>query len=140
MKRLFNTAIGYFIAASAAGVFYREFTKWNGFTGKTTLGFVHTHLFVLGMFLFLILALTCKEEHALLESKAFKRFYIIHNIALPFMAGMMVVRGILRVLNVNLTHATDAAISGIAGVSHILITISLILFFIMLKKYLVKEK
>ena len=63
MKRLLNTAIGYFIAASAAGVFYREFTKWNGFTGKTTLGFVHTHLFVLGMFLFLILALTCKEEH-----------------------------------------------------------------------------
>ena len=40
MKRLLNTAIGYFIAASAAGVFYREFTKWNGFTGKTTLGFV----------------------------------------------------------------------------------------------------
>ena len=140
MKRLLNTAIGYFIAASAAGVFYREFTKWNGFTGKTTLGFVHTHLFVLGMFLFLILALTCKEEHALLESKAFKRFYIVHNIALPFMAGMMVVRGILQVLNVNLTHAADAAISGIAGVSHILITISLILFFIMLKKYLIKEK
>ena len=111
MKRLLNTAIGYFIAASAAGVFYREFTKWNGFTGKTTLGFVHTHLFVLGMFLFLILALTCKEEHTLLESKAFKRFYIIHNIALPFMAGMMVVRGILQVLNVNLTHAADAAIS-----------------------------
>ena len=107
MKRLLNTAIGYFIAASAAGVFYREFTKWNGFTGKTTLGFVHTHLFVLGMFLFLILALTCKEEHTLLESKAFKRFYIIHNIALPFMAGMMVVRGILQVLNVNLTHAAD---------------------------------
>ena len=52
MKRLLNTAIGYFNAASAAGVFYREFTKWNGFTGKTTLGFVHTHLFVLGMFLF----------------------------------------------------------------------------------------
>lgn len=92
------------------------------------------------MFLFLILALTCKEEHTLLESKAFKRFYIIHNIALPFMAGMMVVRGILQVLNVNLTHAADAAISRIAGVSHILITISLILFFIMLKKYLVKEK
>lgn len=92
------------------------------------------------MFLFLILALTCKEEHALLESKAFKRFYIVHNIALPFMTDMMVVRGILQVLNVNLTHAADAAISGIAGVSHILITISLILFFIMLKKYLIKEK
>ena len=64
--------------------------------GKTTLGFVHTHLFVLGMFLFLILALTCKEEHELLESKTFKRIYIVHNIALPFMAGMMVVRGILQ--------------------------------------------
>ena len=31
MKRIINTAIVYFIFAMAGGVFYREFTKWNGY-------------------------------------------------------------------------------------------------------------
>ena len=47
----------YFGLAIAAGVFYREWTKLNGFGGKTALGVIHVHLFVLGMLLFLLLAL-----------------------------------------------------------------------------------
>jgi len=39
----------------SGGVFYREFTKWNGFTG-VTLGKVHAHLFLLGMIVFLLVA------------------------------------------------------------------------------------
>lgn len=53
MKKIINTAMIYLALGLAAGVFYREFTKWNGFTGKTTLGVVHTHLLVLGMLFFL---------------------------------------------------------------------------------------
>ena len=37
------------------GVFYREFTKFNGFTARTALGVVHTHYFLLGMVFFLLL-------------------------------------------------------------------------------------
>ena len=44
----------YFVLAIAAGVFHREYTKFSGFTGKTVLGNVHTHLLVMGAFLFLI--------------------------------------------------------------------------------------
>ena len=40
---------------------YREFTKFNEFTEKTTLGVVHTHYFVLGMLFFLLLLLFGKE-------------------------------------------------------------------------------
>ena len=138
IKRLWNTAFGYMIAASAAGVFYREYTKWNGFTGETMLGYVHTHLFVLGMFLFLLLALTCRNEKELLELKGFKRFYILHNIALPFMACMMIVRGIVQVQGTELSNAADAAISGMAGISHILMAISLVMFFVTMKKYFIK--
>ena len=47
----------YMIAALVAGVFYRELTKFNQFTGKTTLSVTHTHLFILGVFVFLLLAL-----------------------------------------------------------------------------------
>ena len=49
MKRYMNTALLYAVFAMAGGVFYREFTKFNGFTGKTTLSVVHTHYFLLGM-------------------------------------------------------------------------------------------
>ena len=39
MKRYINMALLYAILAMAGGVFYREFTKYNGFTAKTTLSF-----------------------------------------------------------------------------------------------------
>ena len=35
MKKLLNTAFIYALAAMAGGVFYREFTKFNGFSGRT---------------------------------------------------------------------------------------------------------
>ena len=37
MKRYMNSALLYAILAMAGGVFYREFTKFDGFTAKTTL-------------------------------------------------------------------------------------------------------
>ena len=43
MKRYMNLALVYSILAMAGGVFYREFTKFCGFAGKTTLSVVHTH-------------------------------------------------------------------------------------------------
>ena len=39
MKKLWNTAFGYFLAAMAAGVFYRELTKFNALQGEQ-----HWHL------------------------------------------------------------------------------------------------
>ena len=57
MKRYVNAAFLYAVLAMAGGVFYREFTKLNGFSAKTTLGVVHTHYFLLGMVFFLLLLL-----------------------------------------------------------------------------------
>lgn len=61
MKRYMNMALLYAVLAMVGGVFYREFTKFNGFTGKTTLGVVHTHYFMLGMVFFLLLLLLEKN-------------------------------------------------------------------------------
>ena len=60
-KRYFNAAIVYAILAMVGGVFYREFTKYLAFTGKTNLSLVHAHYFVLGMAFFLLLALLEKR-------------------------------------------------------------------------------
>ena len=49
MKRYINAAMLYAVFAMAGGVFYREFTKFNGFTAKTTLSVVHTHYLLLGV-------------------------------------------------------------------------------------------
>lgn len=102
MKKLINTAFGYAIASMAFGVFYREFTKWNGFTGKTTLAVNHLHLFALGTVLFLVLALFAKTT-SLTAQPMFRRFYGLYNVALPFMTVMFTVRGVVQVLGTPLS-------------------------------------
>ena len=53
MKKYVNLAFVYAIIAMIGGIFYRELTKFNDFTGDTTLAVVHLHLFVLGTIVFL---------------------------------------------------------------------------------------
>lgn len=38
MKKYLNISLIYAVAAMAGGVFYREFTKFNGYTGVTAPG------------------------------------------------------------------------------------------------------
>ena len=57
MKKLYNSAFIYLLIGALSGVFFREFTKINNYTGKTTLSVVHTHFLVLGFLFFLILTL-----------------------------------------------------------------------------------
>lgn len=133
MKKLWNTAFGYFLATMAAGVFYREFTKFNGFTGRTTLAFAHVHLMVLGTVVFLFLGLAAKVTN-LTEQKGFHIFCIVYNIALFFMVTMMIVRGIYQTLGTELSRGVDASISGIAGLSHIAIAGALIYLFMIFRK------
>ena len=133
MKKYLNISLIYAIAAMVGGVFYREFTKWNGFTGVTALGKVHTHLFLLGMLMFLIVALFA-EHHDLQKQKLFRAFLWVYNIGVPLTAVMLVVRGIAQVRNVSLSSAANASISGIAGIGHILTGVGLVLLLISLKK------
>ena len=131
--KLINTALIYAFAAMAGGVFYREFTKFNGFTGRTALAFVHTHLFLLGMVFFLVAALF--EFHAAVtEEKHFPVFFVIYNVGAAVTALMLAVRGITQVRGLELSRAFDASISGIAGIGHILIGVGMIWYLIMLKR------
>lgn len=133
MKKSINTAIFYFVLALCAGVFYREFTKINEFTGITTLSVVHTHLFILGMGFFLIFSLFQKNFPKITKNTKTKRFYILYNISLVLFTLTLLIRGIIQVLEIHPASVLNASLSGIAGISHILITISLIMFFMILK-------
>lgn len=128
MKQLFKTAAFYAVLGLLLGVFYREFTKFNAFTGTTAIGFLHVHTLVLGMFLFLIL-IVMEKNFQITLAKTFKPFMYVYNSGLILTIIMMMVRGIPQVLTLSLNRGADAAISGIAGIGHILLAIGLFLLF-----------
>lgn len=133
MKKLIDTAFGYAAAALTCGVFYREFTKYHAFTGCTTLGFAHVHLLVLGTLLLLLLAAFALHTN-LTAQPQFRRFFVLYQIALPATVVMLLVRGVLQVLGTPLTRGLDAAISGIAGIAHILMTICFVLLYLAMRR------
>lgn len=132
MKRYMNLSLLYAILAMVGGVFYREFTKFNGFTGKTTLGVVHTHYFLLGMVFFLLLLLL--EKNFSFTGAKTGRILVAYQVGLNLTTVMLVVRGITQVLGTALSSGMDAAISGIAGIGHILLGISLVLLLMQIKR------
>lgn len=133
MKKYINISLAYAVAAMAGGVFYREFTKFNGYTGVTALGKVHTHLFLLGMLVFLVVALFAAHND-LKKIGAFRAFLVTYNIGVPLTSAMLLVRGVTQVLGMELTAGASAAISGIAGIGHILTGVGILLLLVSLKK------
>lgn len=132
MKRYMNMALLYSILAMIGGVFYREFVKFNGFTAKTALGVVHTHYFLLGMVFFLLLLLL--EKNFSFTGDKTGRILVFYQIGLNLTAVMLVVRGVIQVLGITLSTAADAAVSGIAGIGHILLGVSLVLLLMQIRR------
>lgn len=91
MKRYINAALLYAVLAMAGGVFYREFTRWTGFTSKTALSVIHTHYFVLGMAVFLLLLLL--EKNFSFTGPKTGRILAVYHIGLNLTVLMLAVRG-----------------------------------------------
>ena len=132
MKRYINTALLYAILAMAGGVFYREFTKFNGFTAKTTLSVVHTHYFLLGMVFFLLLLVL--EKNLSFTGTTTGRVLFLYHLGLNLTAVMLVVRGLTQVLGTPLSSGMSAAVSGMSGIGHILLGVSLVLLLLQIRK------
>lgn len=129
MNKLVKTSTFYLIFGLALGVFYREFTKIQDFEGTTQLSITHTHTLVLGMIMFLIVLLLEKNFN-LSQFKQFNQFYIVYNVGLLLSLAMMIFHGTMTVLGTE----TGPAISGIAGLGHIIMTVGLALLFHSLSK------
>lgn len=132
MKRYMDSALLYAILAMAGGVFYREFTKFSGFTAKTTLSVVHTHYFLLGMVFFLLLLVL--EKSLFFTGAKTGRVLLTYHIGLNLTAVMLVVRGVTQVMGAELSRGADAAISGMAGIGHILLGVSLVLLLLQIRR------
>ncbi len=139
MKKYLITACIYMGLGLAFGVFFREFTKLNDFTEVNSLGKMHLHTLVLGMMFFLVTALS-ESRFKIRKSKLEKWFYISYNVGLGIFLSMLLVRGICQVKRVVLSDGANGAISGIAGLGHILLAVGLVLFFIILFKNCKQDK
>lgn len=128
MKKILNTTATYAVLGLIAGVFYREFSKNVIVTQTNTLAFMHTHLLVLGMIMFLIVLLL-EKNFKISDSKSFSKFYLIYNIGVVATVTMLFVRGLINVQDIILSKGLDAMISGFAGLSHIFLAFGLFFFF-----------
>ena len=132
MKRYANAALAYALLAMAGGVFYREFTKFNGFTGKTTLSVVHTHYFLLGMVFFLLLLLL--EKSLRFSGEKTGRTLALYHVGLNVTGAALVARSVAQALSLPLSRGLDASISGIGGIGHLLLGVSLVLLLLRIRK------
>lgn len=113
-----------------AGLFWREFTKMNGFTGITQLSTSHTHALAIGMLP--MLAFLALARVYPLPEKGMKLFTLLYNVGVGLTFLMMLVKGALQVLKAP--FADSAMLSGIHGLGHMVVAGSLVYFFLMLKK------
>lgn len=136
MKKVMNSAIVYFILAMVSGVFYREFTKWWDFSGATTLSVLHTHLLILGTGVTLLLSFGFKKQ----QPKHFNRLFFGYNLSFSLMILTLLLRGIVQVMDLNLSAPLNASLSGgVAGLSHIAMAIFLGIFLFAIRKNYLNE-
>ncbi|MGX6962476.1 DUF2871 domain-containing protein [Vagococcus xieshaowenii] len=120
MKKLVRVSMIYMITGLFFGVFYREMTKIFDYEGPTQLAGLHTHTFTLGMLFFLIVLLLEKNFH-ITQEKNYKKFYAFYQTGLGMTLTIMLVHGTMSVMG----YESSPALSGIAGLGHISLTIGL---------------
>ena len=119
IKRYANIAFFYAILAMIFGVFYREYTRFQNFTGQTRLSVLHTHYFLLGMVFFLLLMVI--EQGIAFSDSATGKLIVLYQCGLNVTGLAFLLRGLVQ-------------ISGIAGIGHILLGVSMILILLKIKK------
>jgi hypothetical protein len=119
----------YLVLGLAGGLLFREVTKSAGFpeSSVSQLGVLHTHLLTLG-FLFFLIVLVLDRVFGLGRDRLFALFFWIYNAGLILTTGTMAVHGTMTVLG----QQSGAAISGIAGMGHIVLTVALLILMVAL--------
>ena len=87
---------------------------------------------MLGMVFFLLL-LVLEKNFSFTNAKT-GRILTVYHIGLNLTVIMLAVRGVAQVLAMQLSPAASAVISGMAGIGHILLGISLVLVLLQIKR------
>lgn len=82
--------------------------------------------------IFFLLLLLLEKNFSFTGTKT-KRLLVLYHIGLNLTALLLVVRGVAQVLELTLSSGLDASISGMVGIGHILLGISLVLFLLQVR-------
>lgn len=131
-RRLAVAAGAYTALGLLAGLFARTLTHGHDFTGPPQLWLGHTHLLALGM-LVMLAVLVLERLFRLSDAKVFRWFEPTYHAGMVVTVGVLLVRGTLQVVA---TNPTSAAVAGIAGLGHILLSIGLLVLMLALRSVL----
>ncbi|REI11575.1 DUF2871 domain-containing protein [Staphylococcus felis] len=134
MKRILYAFMVYTMLGLFSGFLYRELTLHYHYTGETQMSVLHTHLLTLGMFMFLIL-IPIEKLFKLSSYYLFNWFFIIYNLGVIITVGMQFAKGFTQISG----QGNAAALSGFAGIGHVIITAGFILLFFLLRQAIIKE-
>jgi len=126
MKQYLKAALSYAIVGMAAGVFYRELTKFSGFSGTTRLSLMHGHYLILGLFFFLFL-LILERLFSWSALKGSKTAVVCYHIGLNVTGLGFFLRGLSQVAGMEMTKALNASIAGVSGIGHIILAVSMVM-------------
>lgn len=134
-KNLFRQGSVLFVIGIIVGAFYREFTKFTGFKGATSLSLVHTHLIATGALVAIIFSIFLKV-YDIEETRRLKTGWLLYLIGVIGNASILFLRGTLTILDISISNSISMSISGIAGIIHISLTVGIILFLVTLNRQL----
>lgn len=129
-KRLFINAAVYGILGLAAGLFWRTYTHHMGMPDSQHLSMLHTHILTLGFFFFLTVLALEKVYKLSQQKKLFRMFYWHYAVGLAMTVVSMFIIGIMQ----SNGAPDSAALAGISGLGHVLLTAGVIIFIVNLQK------
>ncbi|SFN42315.1 DUF2871 domain-containing protein [Proteiniclasticum ruminis] len=139
VQSLIELSFASLILGLVGGVFYREFTKVYGFTDSTYLGKVHVHALVLGFLSLLVFYSIVSRSNKKDLTKSLRRPIYLWVSGLLLSIVMMMIHGIIEVTGNYYGSAPEAAISGIAGMGHILLSVGIVWSMLILSREDVKN-
>lgn len=126
LNLLYRSAASWTVLGLASGLYYRELTKANDFSGDTQLAVAHTHALALGTLMTLaLLGLAVALD---ITDRRFRWGVLAWQAGLGVTFGALLVKGSLQVLDHS--AADSPALAGVAGLGHMTLTAAFLLLFL----------
>ncbi|WP_394022934.1 DUF2871 family protein [Anaerococcus martiniensis] len=133
-KSILASSITMLVMGLLAGAFSREFTKFYSFNEYNYLNLIHTHSLALGFLALMGIYLLVRnnDDRKIL---AIKKAYHTYMTGLTITVVAMIVKGIFTVVSQGRQTINQAAIAGISGIGHIVLTIGIISLMVKIYKF-----
>ncbi len=128
MKKMLGISVSYLLFGLIVGLFFHEAAYYTNFDGKSVLGVVHGHALALGTAVFLAIPVLMQVFH-LEQHKSFRLFVYTYNAGLWATLVFMTIRGLVQLFSFPISSFADHMIGGLAGISHIVLTVGIYFLF-----------